>query len=301
MQMFKQLRSAFIILPPYLWLVVFFLAPFLIVFGISFTEPLIAQPPYSDLVTTTDQGLNITLDFSNYLWLLGDELYPAAILSSLNIAFWATLWCVVVGFPMAWYIATADASKRNIWLMLVILPSWTSFLIRIYAWMGILRSQGPLNQLLMSVGLIDTPLRILNTDIAVYIGMVYCYLPFFVLPLYSHLVKLDWRLIDAAADLGAGAVTRFFTIVLPLSLSGLMAGTLLVFIPLVGEFVIPELLGGSNVLMIGKVLWTEFFSNRDWPVASAVAIVMLVMLLLPIILLQRFQDIKSSAWERNND
>ncbi|WP_252728347.1 ABC transporter permease subunit [Alteromonas sp. C1M14] len=290
----QYVQKGLVILPPYLWLLVFFLVPFLIVFGISLTEPKIAQPPYSDIVTAEDGRWNIILDFSNYLWLLGDELYPAALLNSLNIAFWSTCLCILIGFPMAWFIAKAPTGRRNLYLMLVVLPSWTSFLIRIYAWMGILRSQGPLNQCLMALGIIDSPLRILNTEVAVYIGIVYCYLPFFILPLYSHLIKLDGRLLDAAADLGAGTVTRFVTIVLPLAMQGVIAGGLLVFIPIVGEFVVPELLGGSNVLMIGKVLWTEFFANRDWPVASAVATVLLVMLLLPIILLQRFQDLKST-------
>jgi putrescine transport system permease protein len=289
----QRMGKGVIVSLPYLWLLVFFLVPFLIVFGISFTEPKIAQPPYSDIFSMANSRLNIVLDFSNYQWLFSDELYFAAFLNSITIAFWSTLLCVVLGFPMAWFIAKADEPKRNFWLMLVILPSWTSFLIRIYAWMGILRGQGPVNQILMALGVIDTPLRILNTEFAVYIGIVYCYLPFFILPVYSHLVKLDRALLDAGADLGAGAVTRFFTLILPLSKHGVITGALLVFIPVIGEFVIPELLGGSNVLMVGRVLWTEFFANRDWPVASAVASIMLVILVLPIILLQRFQDISS--------
>ena len=228
------------------------------------------------------------------MYLLEEDLYLDAYLSSAGVAFKSTLLCLAIGYPMAYAIARMQPSTRNIFLMLVILPSWTSFLIRIYAWIGIIKNNGLLNNLLMGMGVIDDPLKILHTELAIYIGIVYAYLPFMILPLYTTLVKLDDRLLEAASDLGASPIRTFFTVTLPLSKPGIIAGSMLVFIPAVGEFVIPELLGGSEALMIGKILWQEFFNNRDWPVASAVAIVMLFLLLIPIMI---FHNSEAKALE----
>lgn len=278
-----------VVIPPYIWLLLFFVIPFLIVFKISLAESAIAQPPYTALYEYVEDVLTFRLSFANYLFLLTDSLYFDAYVSSLRIAAISTLVCLVVGYPIAYGIARTQGPLQSLLLMLVILPSWTSFLVRIYAWMGLLRNNGIINNVLMSLGVVDEPIRMMNTEFAVYIGIVYTYLPFLILPLYANLVKLDNRLLEAATDLGAGPVSRFLRITLPLSMGGVIAGCMLVFIPVVGEFVIPELLGGSETLMIGKVLWGEFFNNRDWPVASAVATVMLVLLLVPITLFHRYQ------------
>lgn len=278
-----------VVIPPYIWLLLFFAIPFLIVFKISLAESAIAQPPYTALYEYVEDVLTFRLSFANYLFLLTDSLYFDAYVSSLRIAAISTLICLVVGYPIAYGIARTQGPLQSLLLMLVILPSWTSFLVRIYAWMGLLRNNGIINNVLMSLGVVDEPIRMMNTEFAVYIGIVYTYLPFLILPLYANLVKLDNRLLEAATDLGAGPVSRFLRITLPLSMGGVIAGCMLVFIPVVGEFVIPELLGGSETLMIGKVLWGEFFNNRDWPVASAVATVMLVLLLVPITLFHRYQ------------
>ncbi len=269
---------------PYLWLLLFFLVPFAIVLKISFAYTDIAIPPYSSLFEYADEALTIVLNLGNYLWLAEDGLYISAYLGSVKIALIGTLWCLAIGYPMAYAMSRAPKKWQTALLMAVLLPSWTSFLIRIYAWMGILRNNGLLNNFLMWLGVIDQPLTILNTDVAVYIGIVYAYLPFMVLPLYSNLVKLDKSLIEAAQDLGAKPAECFHKITLPLSKSGIIAGSMLVFIPAVGEVVIPQLLGGPETLMIGKILWQEFFNNRDWPVASALAIVMLLVLLVPIMI-----------------
>jgi putrescine transport system permease protein len=279
-----------VIAPPYLWMLLFFAIPFAIALKISFSHSLIAMPPYSDLVGWTGKDLTVTLNISNYLFLLTDSLYYSAYLSSLKIAVISTFLCLLIGYPMAYAIARMPVSTRNVALMLVILPSWTSFLIRIYAWVGILKNNGLLNNFLMWLGVIDQPLQILHTNVAVYIGIVYAYLPFMVLPLYTNLVKLDGRLLEAAYDLGARPWKVFLKITLPLSRSGIIAGSMLVMLPVVGEFVIPALLGGPDTLMIGKVLWDEFFSNRDWPVASAVATVMLVLLLAPIMIFHHYES-----------
>lgn len=278
-----------VVAPPYFWLLLFFAIPFAIVFKISLSEAAIAQPPYTALLDYAEGVLTLRLSLSNYLFLLSDSLYLDAYLSSLKIAAISTLICLLVGYPIAYGIARTKGPLQSFLLMLVILPSWTSFLIRIYAWMGILRNNGIINNMLLGLGLVDEPVRLMNTELAVYIGIVYTYLPFLILPLYANLVKLDDRLLEAATDLGAGPVSRFLRITLPLSRGGIIAGAMLVFIPAVGEFVIPELLGGSETLMIGKVLWGEFFNNRDWPVASAVATVMLALLLIPITLFHRYQ------------
>jgi putrescine transport system permease protein len=279
-----------VIAPPYLWLLLFFALPFLIVLKISFAETEIAIPPYTDLVAWADDVLTINLNLGNYRYLIDDSLYVDAYLNSLRIAGISTLLCLLLGYPIAYAIARMPPSTRNICLMLVILPSWTSFLIRIYAWIGLLRSNGLINNSLLGLGVIDEPLTLLHTDLAVYIGIVYAYLPFMILPLYANLAKLDLRLLEAAGDLGARPWKAFLTVTLPLSRSGIIAGSMLVFIPAVGEFVIPELLGGPDSLMIGKVLWDEFFKNRDWPVASAVAVIMLLLLLVPLMLFQRHRS-----------
>ncbi len=276
---------------PFVWLLVFFLAPFAIVAKISLSETTIAMPPYVPVFNSiADIGAKIRdLSFDNYVWLTGDPLYLRAFLSSFWIAFFSTLLTLLIGYPLAYGMARAPVAVRPLLVMLVILPFWTSFLIRVYAWIGILKPEGLLNQLLLSVGLIHQPLVILNTNIAVYIGIVYSYLPFMVLPLYASLERLDRTLLEAAADLGSTPFKAFWQITFPLSLPGVFAGALLVFIPATGEFVIPDLLGGSSTLMIGRTLWNEFFLNRDWPVASAVAIVLLLVLVVPIVLFQNAQ------------
>ncbi len=286
------MRRLFLIAVPYLWLLALFLVPFLIVLKISLSDPAIARPPYTPTldIALGWQGLKdffSQLDFENFTFLTEDALYWRAYLSSLWIALIATFITLLVGFPIAYGMAKAPSEWRPTLMMLVILPFWTSFLIRIYAWMGILSNEGYLNQILMWSGLIDEPLKILNTNIAVYIGIVYTYLPFMILPIYSTLEKLDESLLEAAEDLGCSRLSAFWLVTMPLSKPGIIAGCFLVFIPAIGEFVIPSLLGGSQTLMIGKVLWEEFFSNRDWPVASAVAVVLLLVLVIPIILFQR--------------
>jgi putrescine transport system permease protein len=295
MKALQAIASRLVILVPYLWLLVFFLVPFLIVFKISLSTTTIAMPPYEP-VFDLSQGLaaawervkEFTAD--NYRWLLDDALYFNAYLSSLWIAAVSTLLTLAVGYPVAYAMARAPASLRPTLLMLVILPFWTSFLIRVYAWIGILKPEGLLNQFLLWTGVIDTPLQIMNTHTAIFIGIVYSYLPFMILPLYASLEKMDYSLIEAAKDLGCTPLGAFWKITFPLSLPGVVAGSLLVFIPAMGEFVIPDLLGGSRTLMIGKTLWNEFFANRDWPVASAVAIVLLFLLVVPIMFFQRAQE-----------
>ncbi|MFC0709601.1 ABC transporter permease subunit [Azorhizophilus paspali] len=274
---------------PFVWLLLFFLLPFAIVLKISFSEAAVAIPPYTEIFTYVDQQLKILANLNNYVFLGQDELYLSAYLGSLKIATVGTLLCLLIGYPMAYAIARASKEMQTVYLLLIMMPTWTAILIRVYAWMGILGSNGLLNGLLQGLGLIDAPLRILNTDLAVYIGVVYSYLPFMVLPLYANLVKHDPSLLEAAADLGAHPLASFWKITVPLSKNGIVAGCMLVFIPVVGEFVIPELLGGPETLMIGKVLWQEFFNNRDWPVAAALAVVMLAILLVPILLLNRNQ------------
>jgi putrescine transport system permease protein len=274
---------------PFAWMLLFFAVPFAIALKISFAKAAIAAPPYTSLFEWVDGALAVRIHVENYLFLLSDSLYVAAYLSSLKIALISTALCLLIGYPIAYAIARMPPATRNIAIMLVILPSWTSFLIRVYAWIGILKSNGLLNNFLLDIGFIEQPLVILHTPVAVYIGIVYTYLPFMILPLYANLVKMDLRLHEAAYDLGARPWTVFTRITLPLSKAGIIAGSMLVLIPVVGEFVIPEMLGGSDTLMIGRVLWQEFFNNRDWPVASAVAIVMLSLLLVPIMIFHRSQ------------
>ena len=275
---------------PYLWLLLFFLAPFFIVLKISLAESLIASPPFSPLIQWSESGaLRIKLIWDNFAYLWEDELYLDTYLNSLKISGISTLLCLLIGYPIAYGIVRAAPPARHILLLLVILPFWTSFLLRVYAWMGILADQGTLNNLLLWAGVIDQPLRLLYTEFAVYLGIVYSYLPFMLLPLYANMERLDLTLHEAASDLGAHPATTFFTVTLPLTVPGIIAGALLVFIPATGEFVIPDLLGGGNVLMIGKVLYAEFNANHDWPVAAAVAIALLVVLVAPMMLYQHFQ------------
>ena len=274
---------------PFLWLFLFFALPFFIVLKISFAEADVAIPPYTEIYTYVEQKLQVVLNLANYSLLAGDELYIAAYLGSLKMAFFSTLLCLLIGYPMAYAIASARKEMQTVLVLLIMMPTWTAILIRVYAWMGILSNNGLLNGFLMSMGWISEPLQILNTNIAVYIGVVYSYLPFMILPLYANLVKHDTSLLEAASDLGSSTFNSFWKITVPLSKNGIIAGCMLVFIPVVGEFVIPELLGGPETLMIGKVLWQEFFNNRDWPVASALAVVMLAILIVPIILFNRSQ------------
>lgn len=282
-----------VIAGPYLWLLIFFFMPFVMVAKISLSETFLGIPPYTEMFEWLDQTLNIRMTFSNYAWLLSDDLYIRAYWNSIKIAFNATFFCLLLGYPMAYAIAKAPPHLQTTWLLLVLLPSWTSFLIRVYAWMGLLSNNGVFNNFMIWIGLIDSPIQMLNTNFAVYIGVVYSYLPFMVLPLYANLVKHDNALLEAASDLGARKVTSFFRITLPLSVNGIVAGSMLVFIPVVGEYVIPELLGGAETLMIGKVLWQEFFNNRDWPVASALAVLMILLLIIPIMLFHRYQNKES--------
>ncbi|MCS4234189.1 ABC transporter permease subunit [Stenotrophomonas rhizophila] len=279
-----------VIAAPYLWLLLFFAVPFVIILMISFARTQVGSPPYTWLLEYVDGAFSLKLNLGNYAALVKDSQYVLAYLSSIKIAVIATLLTLLIGYPMAYVISRMSPAARNVAMMLVVLPSWTSFLIRVYAWIGILDRNGLLNQLLLKLGLIDAPLQILYTPTAAYIGIVYCYLPFMVLPLYANLVKLDNRLLEAAYDLGARPWQAFLRITLPLSRTGIIAGCMLVMIPAVGEFVIPEMLGGPDTLMIGRVLWGEFFNNRDWPTASAVAIVMLLLLLVPILLFNRVQQ-----------
>jgi putrescine transport system permease protein len=274
---------------PFLWLFLFFMLPFFIVLKISFAEADVAIPPYTDVYAWAENKLTLIINLGNYIFLSEDALYLAAYLGSLKIAAVSTALCLLIGFPMAYAIARAPKDKQMVFLLLIMMPTWTAILIRVYAWMGILSNNGLLNGFLMWLGVIDTPLQILNTNLAVYIGIVYSYLPFMVLPLYANLVKHDQTLLEAAADLGSSTFNSFWKITVPLAKNGIIAGCMLVFIPVVGEFVIPELLGGPETLMIGKVLWQEFFNNRDWPVASALAVVMLAILIVPIILFNRNQ------------
>ncbi len=274
---------------PFLWLTVFFALPFVLVLKISFADQMMGIPPYTALMTVKDGAVQFALQLSHYAFLLQDDLYVATYLSSLKMAAVSTVCCLLIGYPMAYYIARSEPRTRNILMMAVMLPFWTSFLIRVYAWIGILKDDGLLNHALMALGVIHSPLRLYHSDIGVYIGMVYSYLPFMVMPLYAHLCKMDLTLLEAAYDLGAKPWVAFTRITLPLSKNGIIAGSLLVFIPAVGEYVIPELLGGADTLMLGRVMWDEFFNNMDWPMASAVTVAMVLLLLVPMALFQYYQ------------
>jgi putrescine transport system permease protein len=274
---------------PLAWLVLFFLVPFLIVLKISFSEGILAMPPYAPMIEwTRDWVPSIKLHLANYRFLFTDALYVDAFLYSAKVAAISTALCLLIGYPMALGIARAPPARRSLLLMLVILPFWTSFLLRVYAWIGLLKDDGFINHLLLRLHLTSSPLHMVNTSFAVYVGIVYSYLPFMVLPLYSNLEKHDATLLEAAADLGAPPWKIFLRVTWPLSIPGVIAGTMLVFIPAVGEYVIPTLLGSANQLMIGRVLSDEFFENRDWPVASAVAIIILLLLFVPLVVFQRY-------------
>ena len=293
------MRKFGLIVVPYVWLLVLFLVPFLIVLKISLSDTALAIPPYKPTLDfeswETIKAFFSGLDLENFWFLADDDLYWKAYLSSLKIAAISTAFTLLVGYPIAYGMANAPDEWRPTLMMLIILPFWTSFLIRVYAWMGILSNEGFLNQLLLGLGIISEPLTILNTNTAVYIGIVYTYLPFMILPIYSALEKMDASLLEAAEDLGCSRMSAFWLVTVPLSKAGIIAGCFLVFIPALGEFVIPSLLGGSETLMIGKVLWEEFFNNRDWPVASAVAVVLLLILIVPIILFQRNEQKQREA------
>lgn len=289
------MKRAILIAVPYFWLLALFLIPFAVVFKISLSDIELAIPPYTPTLKDGLWTMLSKLDFENFVFLTEDDLYWKAYVSSLRIALISTVLTLIVGYPMAYAMARAPEQWRPTLLMLVILPFWTSFLIRVYAWVGILSSEGFLNQFLLWIGLIDAPLTILNTNTAVYIGIVYTYLPFMILPIYSALDRLDGSLIEAAEDLGCSRIKAFWLVTVPLSKTGIIAGCFLVFIPALGEFVIPSLLGGSGTLMIGKVLFEEFFSNRDWPVASAVAVILLLILIIPIVLFQRNEQKQAEA------
>jgi putrescine transport system permease protein len=283
---------------PYAWLLAFFLVPFLIVLKISLSQTAIAQPPYIPVFDLTAgwQGLRsffAGLSFDNYAFLGSDPLYILSYMKSLEIAAFSTLLLLIIGYPIAYAITRTPRRVQAILVLAVILPFWTSFLIRIYAWMNILQHDGPLNQLLLFLHIVRAPPAWLSTDTAVYIGIVYSYLPFMVLPLYATLEKLDEALLEAAADLGCPRWKAFWLVTLPLSAPGLLAGALLCFIPITGEFVIPDLLGGSHTAMIGQTVWTEFFANKDWPTASAVAVVLVCLLVTPIVAFQ-YQAMRGS-------
>jgi putrescine transport system permease protein len=279
-----------IILPPMLFLAFFFLIPFAFALMISFADTAVRVPPFTDILTLgADNHVRVTLSLDNYAYLFRDEVYATSYLYSIRTAFFATLICLLLGYPMAYAIARSPKRWQNLLLLVIILPFWTSFLLRVYALEGIIRENGLLSHALLALGLIDRPLKIMHTTLAVYLGIIYAYLPFMVLPLFATLEKLDHTLLEAAADLGSPRWRAFLDVTLPLSMPGVIAGSMLVFIPAIGEFVIPSLLGGPDSLMIGRVLWDEFFGNRDWPVASAVAIAFLVLLVGPIAIYQHYQ------------
>jgi putrescine transport system permease protein len=281
-----DLWRRFAIAVPYLWLLVFFLAPFAIILKISLADPILAMPPYSP---SFDSDGSPSMSLSNYGFLLSDKLYAITYLRSVIMALITMILCLLLGFPMAYGIARSSPATRSLLLLLIVLPFWISFLLRVYAWMGLMNNHGVINNLLMWTGLIEQPLRIMYTDFATAVGLVYSYLPFMILPLYAALERMDMDLVDAAQDLGASRTRAFWDITWPLAKPGTIAGCLLVFIPAMGEYVIPYLLGGPDSLFIGRVLFDEFFNNRDWPLASAVAVILLLLLVVPIVLLQRAQ------------
>jgi putrescine transport system permease protein len=281
-----------ILVAPYLWLLLFFLLPFAIILKISLADPIVAQPPFTAAI---DASGRLAITFDNFLFLLTDKLYALTYLKSVLMAAGATLLCLALGFPIAYGIARSSPASRGMLLLLIVLPFWISFLLRVYAWMGLLNNYGIINNLLMWAGIIDAPLQMMYTDFAVFVGLTYSYLPFMVLPLYATLERMDLDLVDAALDLGASRTQAFWDVTWPLARPGVIAGCLLVFIPAMGEYVIPYLLGGPDALLIGRVLFDEFFANRDWPLASAVAIMLLLLLVLPIALLQRSQGAAAEA------
>lgn len=290
MRRLQENWRAVVIIIPFIWLLMFFLFPFFIVAKISLAEVKIASPPFTKMVDWSDGGImTVRIVFDNFLYIISDSLYVDTYINSVKIASTATIISLLLGYPIAYGIVRSGPIAKPILLFMVILPFWTSFLLRVYAWMGLLADQGTINNLLISLGFINEPIRMLYTEFAVYIGIVYTYMPFMILPLYANMEKLDGSLNEAAADLGSNPTNTFFKVTLPLTMPGVIAGSLLVFIPATGEYVIPDLLGGGNVQMIGRVLFNEFSRNTDWPVASAVAIAMLFLLVLPIIIFQYYQ------------
>ena len=277
-----------VIAVPFLWLPFAFLVPFLIVLRISFTESDMGNP-FGTLMTLVDGVITLKVKISNYLFIAEDELYVLTYLSSLKFAAITTALCLIIGYPFAYFMARAKPTVRPVLLMLVMLPFWTSFLLRIYAWKGILATNGIVNNFLIGIGAISEPLHLMNTQFSLIIGMVYAYLPFMILPLYANLVKMDTRFLEAAADLGATPLQAFWRITVPLSKSGIIAGSMLVFIPAIGEYVIPELLGGPETLMIGRQLWDEFFTNNDWPLASSVTVVVILLILVPMAIFNKYK------------
>ena len=273
---------------PFVFLTCMFLIPFLIVARISLSE---TDPdhPLGTLLSFTNGVINLHAKVANYQFIVTDDLYGLTYLSSIKFALITTVCCLLIGYPFAYFMARAKTTLRPVLLMMVMLPFWTSFLLRIYAWKGILANQGIVNHLLLSLGWISEPLHMMNTPFSLMIGMVYAYLPFMILPLYANLSKMDLRFLEAASDLGATPMQAFWRITVPLSKSGIIAGSMLVFIPAVGEYVIPELLGGPETLMIGHVLWDEFFSNNDWPMASSVAVLVILLILVPMAILNKYQ------------
>lgn len=289
---FYKKRNFFLVFLPYCWLMLFFLFPFLIILKISFAKIARHIPPYTKLLNWDTQQLTINLNFENYLHIKEDILYLQAYIQSLQISFISTIICLLISYPLAWALYQSKYSIRNILLIFIILPSWTSFLIRVYSIIGLLENNGFINKILIWLGIIHSPIEIIYTDIAVYIGIVYCYLPFMVLPIYNSLKDIDYSIIEAALNLGAKPLKIFFKIILPLTKKGILSGVMLVFIPVLGEYVIPELLGGPNNIMIGKIIWQEFFNNHDWPVASALSIITLLIFIFPAILINKYQNKK---------
>ena len=273
---------------PYFWLVAFFFIPLAIIMKISLSVSEWGMPPYKDILAIDEVTGNLIINItsSNYTFIFSDFFYLQSYLNSLSLAFTSTLICLIIGYPIAFYVAKSKPKTRNLLLILLVIPFWTSFLLRVYAWKVLLQGKGILNTILMKFGIIAEPLSLLHNHYAVILGVVYTYLPFMILPLYGYLVKFDLRFIDAAHDLGSRNINTFFKVILPLSLPGIIAGCMLVFIPVVGEFVIPELLGGSDKLYFGKIIWDEFFVNRDWPVASALAMSGILFLIIPIVIFQ---------------
>ena len=292
----NKIFEKYFILTPYFWLVLFFFIPLAIIFKISISVSEWGMPPYQDLILI-ENGFKINATIENYIYILTDFYYIGSFINSLFLAFISTFFCIIIGFPLAFYIATSDIRLRNILLILVIIPFWSSFLLRVYAWKIILQNNGVLNLILLKLGIISEPLQLLYNQYAVVMGIVYTYLPLMILPLYGYLNKFDLNLIDASKDLGLNRIKTFFKVILPLSIPGIIAGSLLVFIPVVGEFIIPEMLGGSDRLYYGKILWEEFFVNRNWPGASALAFSGIVVLVLPIIIFQ----IIYSRWSQKNE
>ena len=292
----KKPFEKYFVFSPYIWLVLFFFLPLAIIFKISISVSEWGMPPYHDIFVNND-GFKINITLENYFYILSDFYYIRSFLNSIVLAFISTFFCILIGFPLAFYIATSDIKLRNILLILVIIPFWSSFLLRVYAWKIILQNNGILNLILLKLGIISEPLQLLYNQYAVIMGIVYTYLPLMILPLYGYLNKFDLNLIDASKDLGLNRIKSFFRVILPLSLPGIIAGSLLVFIPVVGEFIIPEMLGGSDKLYYGKILWEEFFVNRNWPGASALAFTGIIVLVLPIIIFQMIY----SKWTNKNE